>query len=372
MVGRYNDICQVQAQNITPYDGFDGLGEEVMTRFLAKYISKVITKYPVKKFTVKIDNCKVELESNQQELIIQICGRSVKEKVGKLLSDLECLIFFYLGSFPLMEFLYINGDEIDISKRAAKYETSDNFLKDNLVICDINEITVNEQKIKELRKISLYPIYSFQCLLSKAYDHVITNHKMTLLLHVIDGMYEIDKHQLKAVKQEIQNKYPESRKGAVGDYLAAIYSICEKYFFYYHRKYACGILPLLKVTRYKFMARLSETRNWYSHFLNESKKPLRIVKGRDFIIYFELVCYMIRLSVIDRIGAVIDESRVQEFYYTVHDWILAIMYDMDEPLKSNTYRIDKQWKEFIREIERLQKEALNNEHVKDVGDYRFI
>ena len=56
------------------------------------------------------------------------------------------------------------------------------------------------------------------------------------------------------------------------------------------------------------MARLSETRNWYSHFLNESKKTLRIVKGRDFIIYFELVCYMIRLSVIDRIGVTINEK----------------------------------------------------------------
>ena len=113
------------------------------------------------------------------------------------------------------------------------------------------------------------------------------------------------------------------------------------------------------------MARLSETRNWYSHFLNESKKPLRIVKGRDFIIYFELVCYMIRLSVIDRIGAAIDESRVREFYYTVHDWILAIMYDADEPLKSNTYKIEKQWKKFIQEIEELQKAALNNENSQE-------
>ena len=202
--------------------------------------------------------------------------------------------------------------------------------------------------------------------LSKAYDHVITNHKMTLLLHVIDGLYEADKHQLQAVKQEIKNKYPESRKGNVGDYMAAVYSLCKKYFFSYHRKYACGIMPLLKVTSYKFMARLSETRNWYSHFLSESKKPLRIVKGRDFIIYFELVCYMIRLSVIDRIGVPISESRVQEFYYTVHDWILAIMYDADEPLKSNTYKIEKQWKKFIREIEELQKEALNNENSQDV------
>lgn len=53
---------------------------------------------------------------------------------------------------------------------------------------------------------------------------------MTLLLHVVEGLYEADKHQLQAVKQEIQNKYPESRKGNVGDYMAAVYSLCKKYF----------------------------------------------------------------------------------------------------------------------------------------------
>ena len=42
------------------------------------------------------------------------------------------------------------------------------------------------------------------------------------------------------------------------------------------------------------------------------------------------------------------------------------MYDADEPLKSNTYKIEKQWKIFIREIEELQKEALNNENSQDV------
>lgn len=342
------------------------LGGASMTHILAKYRSKVISRHLGSKLEVKIDNCKVELESNQQKLIIQICGRAGKEKIMDLLSDLESLIFFYLGSFPLMEVLYINGNEMDISKRAAKYETSDHFLKDNLVICDIDETTLNEQKIKEFRKINSYPIYSFQCLLSKAYDHVITNHKMTLLLHVIEGLYEANKNQVQMQKKEIYNKYPDSRKGTVGDYMVAVYCLCKKYFFNYHKKYACEIMPLLKVTRYKFMSRLVETRNWYSHFLDEGKKPLRIVKGRDFIIYFEIVCYMIRLSVIDRIGVFINESRVREFYYTVHDWILAIMYDTDEPLKSNTYQIEKQWREFIQEIERLQKEALHNEKGKNV------
>ena len=51
-----------------------------MTRVLAKYKSKVISRHPIQKFMVKIDNCKVELESRQQELIIQISGKSGEKK----------------------------------------------------------------------------------------------------------------------------------------------------------------------------------------------------------------------------------------------------------------------------------------------------
>lgn len=337
-----------------------------MNHISAKYSSKIIPRHSISKFEVKIDNCKVEIESQQNNLYIQIIGRRKEEKLKKLLSDLETLFFFYLGSFPILESMHINDNMIDISNRANKFITSNNFLKDNLVICDINENTVTEQKIMGLRKIKSYPIYSFQCLLSQSYDSVITNHKMTLLLHIIDGLYEVDKNQLKIEKQNIKKKYPESNKGTVGDYMAAIYWLCNNYFFRYHKKYACEIMPLLKVTQYKFMSRLAETRNWYSHFLKESQKPLRIVKGRDFIIYFELVCYMIRLSVIDRIGTTVDENRIKEFYYTVHDWILAIVYDTDQPLKSNTYKINKQWRDFIREIEELQKDKLNDD--EDVNE----
>lgn len=330
-----------------------------MNHILAKYTSKIFYSHPVNKFYVNIDNCKVELESNQEKLTVKISGKRSVSKLEDILSVLENLIFFYLGSFPLMKSLYKNDASVDITKRAAKYETSSNFLKDNLVICDINEETVTEQKINELRKLKQYPIYSFQWLLSKEYDHVVTDHKMTLILHIVEGLYDADNVQINLDKQEIRKKYPQSRKGKIGTYTAAVYWLCKNYFFVYHRRYACGILPLLKVTQYSFMSRLTNTRNWYSHFLDDSQKTSRIKKGRDFIIYFEMVCYMIRLMIIDKIGATIDEKRVREFYYTVHDWILEIVYKTDEPLKSNTYKIRKQWSEIKKEIENLQKEDVN-------------
>lgn len=201
-----------------------------MNHISAKYSSKVILRHSISKFDVKIDNCKVEIESQQEKLYVQISGRRKEEKLKKILSDLETLFFFYLGSFPMLESIQINGNTVDISKRANKFKTSNNFLKDNLVICDINANTVTEEKIIELRKIRSYPIYSFQCLLSQSYDSVITNHKMTLLLHIIDGMYEKDKKTLAIEKQTIKDKYPESNKGTVGDYMAAVYWLCNNYF----------------------------------------------------------------------------------------------------------------------------------------------
>jgi len=51
-----------------------------MTQILAKYRSKVISGHPIQKFTVKIDNCRVIMESNRQELSIQIHGRAGKRK----------------------------------------------------------------------------------------------------------------------------------------------------------------------------------------------------------------------------------------------------------------------------------------------------
>lgn len=76
-----------------------------MTQVLAKYRSKILSRHPVQKFVVKIDNCKVELESRQQELIIQIHGKSGEEKTRKLLSDLENLIFFIWDHFLLWNHL---------------------------------------------------------------------------------------------------------------------------------------------------------------------------------------------------------------------------------------------------------------------------
>lgn len=258
-----------------------------------------------------------------------------------------------------MEKLWINEELENIACRVTKYKTSNEFLNENLVICEIDKNTILQQVFDKMRAMRDLPIYSLQFLVSEAYDHVITNHKMTLLLHIVDGIY--DKKRLVNDRSEIRKKYRASQKGKIGDYMAAVYWLCNNYFFKYHRKFGCEILPLLKVTQYEFLERLSDTRNWYSHFLNNMRKVSRIKNGKEFIIYFELVCYMICLSIIDELKLFADEDKIKEFYYTVHDWILAIIYDRDSPLKSKTYKIAKSCEEFRSMSEKIQKERSTDE-----------
>ena len=51
-----------------------------MNHISAKYSSKVILRHSISKFDVKIDNCKVEIESQQEKLYVQISGRRKEER----------------------------------------------------------------------------------------------------------------------------------------------------------------------------------------------------------------------------------------------------------------------------------------------------
>lgn len=101
---------------------------------------------------------------------------------------------------------------------------------------------------------------------------------------------------------------------------------------------------------------IREVNDWKDIFeyLAATKKPLRIRNGREFIIYFEIICYAIRLAVIETLGGKPDEERIREFYYTVHDWILEICYNKSEPLKSRVYKDAQSLKIFKEKIARLE------------------
>lgn len=298
----------------------------------------------VERFNLKIDNTKVWLNSNYEKLHIEIVGRKSIDKLRDLFFNIVSLIFIYLGSSPKLRELIENGQSIDVAQFCSKYTPSKQFYKKEACICLINKETLNDKTLKDFLGINKTPINSLQFLLCEAYDKIAQDHRITLLLHIIDGL--VSKIDVNNTKTYLCGKYPQIFNiKSVGDYLPAVYYLCKNHFFNYHKKYKCDILNLLKVTQLKFVQISADTRNWYSHFLEDSKKPNRLRCGEEMILWFDILQYALRLMLVSKLNVPIIEEAVKEYYCILHDWIAKIKYGRDDNLKSNTYNIIKSFRE---------------------------
>lgn len=298
----------------------------------AKYQSKVFADQS--NFEFDVDKCNIFLCVQSNNLEIRIKGRKGSEKLEAVLAEIESLLFVYLGSFPAILSLSINGVEQDLTDRINKYKTSSRFVKKNLALCSISPETVNSDVINVMRTIKRTPMFSLQYIVSESYDCVIQDHKITLLLHIVEGV--VDKGIIKKELAEAIRKYSISSSDLPGEYFGAAYYICKHYFFNFHKKYNCGILQLLAKNQRSFLQTITDTRNWYSHLFYESKKPDRLKNGKEMMIYFEIIYYTLRLMLIDKLGLKPNEDCIKEFYNSVHDWI-AELYKKNVPLKSIAY-----------------------------------
>lgn len=255
-----------------------------MNTVKAKYQNRVFGSQ--ENFECDVDNCRISLYLQADNLEIKIKGRKGTEKLESLLADVESLLFIYSGSFPAISSLCVNGIEQDLADRINKYKTSCRFVKKNLVLCSINPETVNSDTINKMRTAKRTPMFSLQYIVSETYDPVVQDHKITLLLHIVEGI--VDKGIIKRELTEAIKRYTIPPNALPGEYFGAAYHIFKKYFFNFHRKYNCGILHLLGKSQHNYLQRITDTRNWYSHLFDESKKPERIKNGTDMMIYFEI------------------------------------------------------------------------------------
>ena len=288
---------------------------------------------PVSKFSTIIDKCTIEMSSRNDELQIIIATRKNESTTLMLFFDIFSLLFIYLGAFPVIESIDYNGILIDTSQWVGKYRTRQDFFRQDLFISDLNNKTINQFAIDKYRNKQKTAISSLQYLLSEDYSCMISDHRITLLFHIIDGICDFDKTRSDKLLSEMINKYNLTlNEKQLGNYIAKVYDISKECFFYYHRKYNCEILKLLKVSQYEFLRVITDTRNWNSHFLH-NKKPDRLKRGTEIVIYFEIVQYMIRLKIAKEICAEVKEENVKEYYYIIHDWILKVLHGKEDALK---------------------------------------
>lgn len=310
------------------------------------------TKQPISSFCNCIDNCKVQVSGYKCNLKITITGRKGEKKLQSLAFDILNLLFIILGGFPQIIEMSYNGEVIDLSKLAHKYTTDDYFKKSVLSIMPISDKIICQQTLDKYRSLKQAPIQSMQCLISDSYKHIITNHKITLLLHVIDGL--VEENQINKYEQELKTRYKLAYTPKSGSYIVKAYYLCKGYFFEPHKKYNCEILFLLKINQYKFLQIITDTRHWYSHFPDNKTRKNRLTNGIEMLVYFEIIFYALRLYLTtEKLGLDINYNNVKEYYYVIHDWLLDIK-KKKKPVKSNTYKIIEGFKEMERAFKLLE------------------
>lgn len=341
----------------TIYNSNQKLGMVCMGIVFARLKHKYFEQNRIQNFCVKISNNIVKIEQKNSFAEVTITGRKNNEKLNSFLFEILSMMFLYLGSFPNIEELFEGEQVIDVSKFANKYVSYSYFERSDSYICEISEQTICEEMYKRFKKIPQMPLYSMQYLVSEHYRYMNIAHKVTLLTHIIDGITFIpsNKTQLNQIKNSLRTKYNIPANDEVGKYLMHA-NIAFAPFFKLHSKYNCEIIPFLGKNRYNFLKIVSDTRNWYSHFFKETQKIDRLKGGMEMVIFFELILYCLRIFLIQTMNITIDEDAVKEYLYTVHDWILEIKYGRDEPLKSQTYRIQKGMKEMTERLKKLVQE----------------
>lgn len=327
-----------------------------MNEMVVKTRHKVFLSNPVPMFCSKIDNSAIIISSRGDELTIHIKTRKNEDNSKHLFFDIYSMLYICLGAFPKIESMMFNERRLDIDHLAKKYYTRESLFRNDLRIANICGQTINQAIIDKYRIKQQEPISSLQYLDSAGYDSIVADHRITLLLHIIDGICDAQNAVLKAIGAEMIKKYKLNATRQknlmpddLGKYIRKAYMVTNECLFYYHRKFNCEILKLMHISQYEFLCMLSDTRNWNSHFLNKNK-PNRIKDGTKIVIFFEIVHYMIRIKIAKDIGIKPDEVSIKEYYYTVHDWILDILYNRADALKSETYSKNKRRKEFQKAI----------------------
>lgn len=302
----------------------------------------------IDKILTKIDGMDVSIWQDGIKVFICIEGKCKIEKIENEGEDVLSILSICLGGYPGIIKKEKNGSVIDISNLAGKYRTWSYFQKNNLCICNIDNSVICQPVLDSYRVLSKLPIFSMQNLISENYQSIMSDHRITLLLHVIDGL--VNDSVIPQMTSELKNRYNFTDK--VGTYKPKVYYLLKNYFFGYHRKFNCEILQLLHVNQKQFIGIICDTRNWYSHFLKYTTKKNRMHSGKEMLIYFEIIYYVLRLYLLDELKVEIDETQVREYFYCIHDWISEIK-EKNCAFKSNTYKINKGLEEMQKVIKNL-------------------
>ncbi|MBP3855070.1 MAG: hypothetical protein IK990_05580 [Ruminiclostridium sp.] len=295
-----------------------------------------------KEISMTINNCEVRYIESDSNAIIMIQGDY--HKSVDLFFNIDTLFFICFGTYPVIKNLKYNGE--NIANILNKFSSDHQFDFQPALSADPVSL-INQNTIDLLKSVNSTPLYALEYVVSEAYSKVITNHRLTLLLHIIDGFLQFTYEEIKNNRDKLKRTY---KKNSNSTYLVKVYYICEKYIFPYLPN--CKLLEVLNIKEFDFMETITSTRNWGSHLYEVEGEDKVLFKGKDIIIYFYILYFALRLFMCEKIGLKFKNEDVIGYYNLIHDYILWLGNPNNhniEDYKSVNYKI----KCFISEMQKL-------------------
>lgn len=280
-------------------------------------VHKSFETYFFEPFAFSYQNVLIKIEMHDKKMILEFRGRKSIKKIMMVFYKVYDLLFLILGAFPKRECVLVNDVELDTSKWVRKYETAQHYIESESRLCEISLKTINESILDKMSDIHSQTLSSVEYIVCEYYSHVVTDHRIELMTHTIDGFL---RHTAiyKQLLQQLKKNNPKLSKVNYIECVKRLF-IC---FFSLHRKYNCEIIKCIHIqNKQEFYNIIADTRNDFSHFL-ESKK-YRLIKGSDMVYFIDLIFYAERLFLlIEILGISISNVQAREYMY-----ILQIRYN---------------------------------------------
>lgn len=312
-------------------------------KFIGRH--KTFETYFFEKFHFTYQNVLIRLEVQDKKLLVELEGEETNEKMLKIFCKLYDLLFLILGAFPQRECILINGIEEDTGKWVRKYDTAVCYDEKESRLCELSLQTIDGYVLSRMADVHHQTLSSVEFIVCEYYRHVVTNHRIELMTHTIDGFLRHTAFYSQLL-QQIKNKNPKRWKV---DYIESVEWLFKK-FFYYHRKFNCQILGCMHIkNERRFYEMVADTRNDFSHFLEDKK--YRLLQGSDMAYFIDLIFYAERLFIVtELLGLKVSEEQVKEYLYILHDWIDECVNQRSDRIKSKRYQEimrAKEWNTFI-------------------------
>ena len=293
-----------------------------MNILIAKFENKFKTNF--NDISFQYMNTKITFSSTDDNYSLVLQGRKSEKTLKNLFFNFYSVMFLFLGFFPKLEAVTFNNTPSNLSNLSKRYETFGFFLHESNILCDFSSKTINNLTLTNFETLRKTPFHALECITSVTYSKITLEHKILLLLQVIDGLIPLSKTQIKTYKTKFDTMCNKGVQGnSQGDYAALVYYLCEKYFFYYNKKLSCNMLKTLKTSKKNFVLTISDTRNWYSHYLDDNKKRKRLQNDPILLFaYTDIILFSLRIMLASSLGVSVPEENIKKFYLQLKNWII--------------------------------------------------